>query len=129
MRNLFNDLPSNLSEELVTVLAENQHIRIERIVSTGQSNPKDFWYDQDEHEWMVVLKGEAMLVFDDGESVRMRPGDHVLISAHKKYRVELITPAAEIPLSTTLGRDIELRCSVPPPPLKPLGISLPFFGL
>ena len=91
MSNLFNDIPSNLSEELVTVLAESQHVHIERIVSTGQNSPKDFWYDQDEHEWVVVLKGEAKLVFDDGESVQMRPGDHVLIPAHKKHRVAWTT--------------------------------------
>jgi len=92
MRNLFDDIPSKLSQELVTVLAEEQHVRIERIVSTGQSSPKEFWYDQDEHEWVVVLKGEAKLVFEAGESVALRPGDHVHIPAHKKHRVEWTTP-------------------------------------
>ena len=90
MSNLFNDVPSCLPAELVTVLAENQHVRIERIISTGQSSAKDFWYDQDDHEW-VVLKGEAILAFEDGHSVTMKPGDHALIPAHKKHRVELTT--------------------------------------
>ena len=33
---------TELPEELVEVLAENQHIRIEQIVSTGQASPDGF---------------------------------------------------------------------------------------
>ncbi len=89
--NLFADLPSALPKELITVLAENQHIRLERIVSTGHASPHGYLYDQDEHEWVVVLKGEAKLVFENGEFVQMNPGDHILIQAHKKHRVEWTT--------------------------------------
>lgn len=91
MSNLFNDLPSNLSEELVTVLAKNQHVRIERIVSAGHASPEGFWYDQNEHEWVIVLKGEAKLAFEVGDSVTMKPGDNVLIPAHKRHRIEWTT--------------------------------------
>ena len=88
MSNLFDDLPATLPNELVTILAQNQHIRIERIVSTGHASPDGFWYDQDEHEWVVVLKGEARLAFEDGETVQMKPGDYVLIPAHRRHRIE-----------------------------------------
>jgi len=91
--NLFTDLPTSLPEELVDVLAETESIRIERIVSTGQSSPADFWYDQDEHEFVVVLKGEAKLLFDDCEKpIHMKPGDFVNIQAHRKHRVESTSP-------------------------------------
>lgn len=92
MKNLFNDFSSQLPQELVTVLAESQHIRIERIVSTGHSSPEGFWYDQDEQEWVVVLQGKATLNFQDGDSVEMNPGDHVLIPAHMRHRVESTSP-------------------------------------
>jgi cupin 2 domain-containing protein len=89
MGNLFANLPAGqLPEELVTVLAENAHVRIERIVSTGHASPPAFWYDQDEHEWVAVLQGEAMLHFEQGASVHMQPGAHVLIRAHTRHRVE-----------------------------------------
>jgi len=52
MASLFDDLPTTLAEELITVLASNQHVRIERIVSTGHTSPAGFWYDQSEHEWV-----------------------------------------------------------------------------
>ena len=93
MNNLFTDLPTDLPEELVEVLTENKHVRIERIVSTGQASPDDFWYDQDEHEWVVVLKGEAKLLFEgDEKPMHMKPGDYVNIAAHRRHRVEWTTP-------------------------------------
>lgn len=92
MNNLFANLSTALPEELVTVLTESQHVRIKRIVSTGHCSPEDFWYDQDEHEWVVLLQGEAKLDFEGGESVQMKPGDHVLIPAHRKHRVDWTTP-------------------------------------
>lgn len=49
MRNLFNDISSGIPDELVDVLAKNQNVRIERIVSTGNASPENFWYDQDEY--------------------------------------------------------------------------------
>jgi cupin 2 domain-containing protein len=92
-RNLFDDLPDSLPGELVEVLAESRFVRIERIVSTGQFTPEGCWYDQDEHEWVVVLKGEAKLLFEeDAEPLHMKPGDDIIIPAHRKHRVEWTTP-------------------------------------
>jgi cupin 2 domain-containing protein len=93
MNNLFADLPNDLPEELVEVLAENKHVRIERIVSNGQACPDGFCYDQEEHEWVIVLKGEAKLLFEgDDEPIHMKAGDHINIPAHTKHRVEWTTP-------------------------------------
>jgi cupin 2 domain-containing protein len=93
MANVFDDLPTSLPQELVEVLTQNQHVRIERIVSTGQSSPPGFWYDQEETEWIVLLKGEAKLRFETNDQpTTMRPGDYLLIHAHCKHRVEWTTP-------------------------------------
>ena len=89
MPNLFDNLPTNLPEELVHVLAQSNQVRIERIVSNGQGSPKGFWYDQEEAEWVVVLKGEAGLQFEGEEKPHhMKSGDHLLIPAHTKHRVQ-----------------------------------------
>jgi len=89
--NLFTDLPENIPDELLTTLLKAANIRIERIVSHGHVSPDGFWYDQDEHEWVIVLKGEARLRFED-RIVEMKPGDFVNIPAHRKHRVEWTTP-------------------------------------
>ncbi len=62
MKNLFSNFPLNSPEELADKLSGNRTVRIERIVSAGHASPPGFWYDQPEHEWVVVLKGEAELV-------------------------------------------------------------------
>jgi cupin 2 domain-containing protein len=91
--NLFSALPSKLPVKLVLRLAESKHVRIERIVSTGHASPKGFWYDQQEAEWVVVLKGEAKLLLQgDAQPIHLKPGDHVTIPAHRRHRVEWTTP-------------------------------------
>ena len=90
--NLFVNLASTVSEELTHVLASSNSVRIERIVSTGHSSPEGFWFDQDEHEWVVVLKGDARLAFENAETIYLKPGDHVNIPAHRKHRVEWTMP-------------------------------------
>jgi cupin 2 domain-containing protein len=66
-------------------------VRIERIVSHGHSSPPDFWYDQQQAEWVVVLKGAARIEFAD-RMVEMRSGDFVAIPAHTRHRVDWTTP-------------------------------------
>ena len=86
--NLFRDLPTSLPEELVDTLFQAENVRIERIVSTGQSSPENFWYDQPETEWVILLRGEATLQFQGKRSIRrLKLGDYVLIPPHHKHRV------------------------------------------
>lgn len=87
VQNLFDDVPASLEEELVEVLTRGNRVRIEKIVSTGQASPPGFWYDQDEAEWVVLLRGTAELAFEN-ETKTLAPGDHLLIHAHQKHRVE-----------------------------------------
>lgn len=89
--NLFGDLPAHLPDELVTAVLESAEVRIERIVSAGHVSPAGFWYDQEQHEWVVVLKGAARLGFENG-SIDLKAGDCVTIPAHRKHRVEWTTP-------------------------------------
>ena len=84
--NLFSELSSSLPEELIEKLVDTQDVRIERIVSTGHASQPDFWYDQAESEWVVVLRGEAVLAFEN-ETLIMKPGDYILIPPHCKHRV------------------------------------------
>ena len=87
--NLFTDLPERLPDELVTTLLEATNVRIERIVSHGHASAEDFWYDQEQNEWVLVLRGAARLHMKDEEKpIEMKAGDFVNIPAHTKHRVE-----------------------------------------
>jgi cupin 2 domain-containing protein len=87
--NLFADIPSRLPEELIEVIHRGAGVRIERIVSRGHASPEGFWFDQNQDEWVFVLRGAARLGFDEQEPpVEMRAGDFLLFPAHKRHRVE-----------------------------------------
>ena len=92
MINLFDSLPTRLDEELVTELLEHQHVRIERIVSRGHRSPERGWYNQDEHEWVVLIEGAAIIAFEDGTEIKLHRGDHLNLPAHQKHRVEWTDP-------------------------------------
>lgn len=92
--NLFADLPPRLADEDVTVLLAAPGFRIERIVSRGQVSAADFWYDQPQAEWVIVLAGAASLAFEgDGVVRNLHAGDYVHIPAHRRHRVEWTDPA------------------------------------
>jgi cupin 2 domain-containing protein len=75
--------------EHVDVLAERGALTIERIVSMAHASPAGFWYDSPRDEWVVLLSGAAALEFEHGGTARheMRPGDYILIEAHRRHRV------------------------------------------
>ncbi|NTS76200.1 cupin domain-containing protein [Catenovulum sp. SM1970] len=85
--NIFKNLPTDLSEEVFEDLIKTEHIRIERIVSKGQSTPEGEWYDQTEHEWVLVFQGYGIIEYPDGQQVRLNAGDCLNIPAHHKHRV------------------------------------------
>lgn|SRR5690554_6281550 len=72
--------------------AEGTGVRIERIISYGHQTSAEDWYDQGQHEWVMVVQGKARLEFTDGKIVTMAAGDHVLIPAHCRHRVAWTTP-------------------------------------
>ena len=61
--------------------------RLERILSFGQATPPGEWYGQEWTEWVAVIRGTAVLAYEDGESVAFQPGDHLVIPANKRHRV------------------------------------------
>jgi cupin 2 domain-containing protein len=87
MINLLDDLPVRADAEIFTEVLSRKGVQIERIVSTGQSTPADKPYCQEHDEWVLLLAGSAGL-WIEGEGERdLRPGDHVLIAAHRRHRV------------------------------------------
>ncbi|MCX6152092.1 MAG: cupin domain-containing protein [Ignavibacteriales bacterium] len=88
LKNIFSELPDSNLEEIFESLLEKENIRIERIVSTGQSSPDGFWYEQEMNEWVILLKGSASILFESEEEERLlTTGDYIYIPAQVKHRV------------------------------------------
>ncbi|AQQ71084.1 nif11 domain/cupin domain protein [Limihaloglobus sulfuriphilus] len=85
--NIYDNIPNNLPDELIQTLCRGGGTRIERIISRGHESPEDFWYDQENDEWVIILRGGAVLEFEHGRQVQMRPGDYMNIPAHTRHRV------------------------------------------
>ena len=90
--NIFEAIPLDLKDEVFEDIVSSQNIRIERIVSKGQTSPATGWYDQDEHEWVMVLKGSAILEFEKGDVCCLTAGDYLNIPAHSKHKVSWTDP-------------------------------------
>ena len=84
--NLFEQIPDALPDECISVLLSQSNVRIERIVSRGQSTPAGQWYEQTEHEWVMVLQGSGVIEYADGERVTLNIGDY-LKKCHELLRV------------------------------------------
>ena len=94
LTNLVADIPGRLPEELFQTILAKAHFRVERIVSLGHASPEGVWCDQDEHEWVLLVKGAARLRFDGDEAaVEMKPGSFINIPARKRHRVEWAVPS------------------------------------
>jgi cupin 2 domain-containing protein len=86
---VFGDLPSQpLPDELATLLLDRPGLRIERIVSAGQTTPEGQWYDQETDEWVLVVAGAARLHLEgEGSDRELGAGDWILLPAHCRHRV------------------------------------------
>ncbi len=94
VNNIFEGIAEEIPDELIEVLLQTPGFHLERIVSAGQATPPGQWYDQGNHEWVVLLSGAAGLFFEGETEVRvLRPGDYLLIPAHCRHRVEWTDPA------------------------------------
>lgn len=87
MKNLFADVPVNSADEEFIQLVARPSARIERIVSHGHFTAPTQPYDQDHDEWVLLLRGSAGLWVDGDGEHDLRPGDYVLIPAHRLHRV------------------------------------------
>lgn len=89
MDNIFDLIPEEIPKELFQPILESPFFKLERIISKGHATPHGEWYDQDWNEWVMLLQGEATLIFKKGKKkVLMKCGDYLYIPAHCKHRVE-----------------------------------------
>ncbi len=91
--NIYSAIPERFPEEILETLVNSGRVRIERIISNSHFSPEEFWYDQAESEFVLLIEGSAALRFGgEDEIVLLKPGDWVNIPAHVRHRVEWTDP-------------------------------------
>ena len=81
-----DDAPPSLHESSRDLYA-NGAVRIARIASNAYSSPEDFWYEQDDDEWVALVSGDAVIEFADGTWHCMGAGDWIVIPAGMRHRI------------------------------------------
>ena len=104
IHNLFDSSGVPPTREQIDPLVKGSSFRLERIESNQVCNGEDFWYDQQEAEWVALIQGRATLRFDPGGTVELRPGDCLTIPPHVRHRVES-TSADAVWLALFYGTD------------------------
>jgi cupin 2 domain-containing protein len=87
INNIFAGASAGTGKEDFLMLFESNAVKIERIVSHAHSSPAGFWYDQPHNEWVMLVRGGAILEFADGELVKLKEGDYLAIPPHVKHRI------------------------------------------
>ena len=96
MGSLFKEIPADLPQELFESICATENVKIERIVSRGHASPEGFWYDQDRHEFVLIVQGSAGLKIEGQDNiVALNAGDYVNIGSHVRHRVEWTDSSCE----------------------------------
>ena len=91
-KNIFKRISGAAGEEEFLTLLQQHGVKIQRIVSHASSTPESEWYDQSYTEWVLVLRGHAILQFESGERVELKEGDYLTIEPHARHRVDETAP-------------------------------------
>ena len=88
--NLLTDLPDKVPEEVFETLINSKNIKIERIISPKEhKTPNGKWFKQDLNEFVILLKGSAVLLFKEKtDFINLKPGDYINIPRYKEHRGE-----------------------------------------
>lgn len=108
--NLFDGIPAELARESFATLLRAGGLHVERIVSQGHASPPGFWYDQAEHEWVILLEGNAAIEFEgDPEPTFLKKGVYLNIPAHARHRVAWTDPNCQTVWLAIHYRDAHAR--------------------
>lgn len=94
VKNLLKDLPES-KQEVFDTLVKTDTVLVERIVSSGQATPTGEWLKSNQDEFVLLVTGGASISFQEGKTVKLNPGDYLLIPkgrAHRVVHTETRTP-------------------------------------
>lgn len=89
--NLFTNANPPPKGERFDELLRHKNLVIERIISSSAITPQEYVQAQD--EWVLLMRGEAVLQVD-GRSVSLKAGDYLFLPAGTPHTVERTSEGA-----------------------------------
>ena len=91
-KNIFKEISGAAGAEEFLTLIEENGVKIQRIVSHASSTPENEWYNQAYTEWVLMVRGRAVVAFEGGERLEINEGDYLAIPPHTRHRVDETGP-------------------------------------
>ena len=100
--NIFDLKDLSEKEEIVEILTGNENVKIEKIISTGQTTD---WQESEQNEFVILIQGEAEIEYfgnknlekneniienqrnTNNKKLQLAKGDTILINRGEKHRV------------------------------------------
>jgi cupin 2 domain-containing protein len=92
VENIFRATAGELGKEDFLTLLETDGVKVQRIVSHAAKSPEEFWYEQSHAEWVMIVRGQAILEFEGGKRIEMKEGDYLTIPPQARHRVHQTAP-------------------------------------
>ncbi len=81
---------------VLETLFESSDVKIEKVTANGQITPAGDFPDEPSAEFIVLLKGELVLEYqDETETVHLKPGDHAIAGPDQRTRAEFTSEEEE----------------------------------
>lgn len=87
VENYFSGFLKSHSKENYYDLLKNKKFVLEKIVSKGYATPRNVWLLEDKNEFVLLLKGTAELLFENGVTTKLKEGDYFIIPSGIKHKV------------------------------------------
>lgn len=91
LSNIFDVSSFNTTSEQFEELLLSDRFRLERIVSFGHPSPDSFWYEQEQDEWVMLIRGSAVIEYFDSTERVLNEGDYLILPHHVKHRVKSVS--------------------------------------
>ncbi|MDU1023301.1 MAG: cupin domain-containing protein [Peptoniphilus harei] len=82
--NVFKNIKFSNDGEIEEKIYEDESLKIIRTMSLDQVTG---FYDQEELEFVFLLRGKAQIEYDDGRIIKLEKGDTLEIRPHEIHRV------------------------------------------
>lgn len=85
LHNLLKNIKFSEEKEIEELIYEDEVLKITRTMSLNQVTD---YYDQDELEIVILLKGIAEIEYESGDVIKLTEGDLFEIKPHEVHRVK-----------------------------------------
>lgn len=87
VKNYYSGFTPDPVLENYSKLLSGKNFQLEKITSSGYKTPDDKWLIEDTNEFVMLLKGKAELLIEDGQKIKLTEGDYFVIPKNTKHKV------------------------------------------